>query len=145
MLRSLRGDNGDRQSRERVSSSIPLAPALSNLLRNQLNCVFFYGAARRICPAVTITGYGSCGDTMIDAVAIKSPNRRWDCPSVHFKIPLTKGISSYWYQHRRFGYISLVTFGSRWTPSTRRCQQLPEGRRTEQMRTIGNRTSGSVQ
>lgn len=37
-----------------------------------------------------------------------------------FKIPLTKGISSYWYQHRRFGYISLVTFGSRWTPSTRR-------------------------
>jgi len=37
-----------------------------------------------------------------------------------FKIPLTKGISSYWYQRRRFGYNSLVTSRSRWTPSIRR-------------------------
>lgn len=60
-----------------------------------------------------------------------------------FKIPLTKGISSYWYQRRRFGYNSLVTFGSRWTPRTRSIHRggAPGGQADEQMRTIGNRTS----
>lgn len=65
---------------------------------------------------------------MIDIVAIKiarSPTELRGC----FKIPSTKRISSYWYQHRRFGYISLVTFGSRWTPSVRSAAAatLPEG------------------
>lgn len=108
---------------------------LSNLLRNQLNRVFFLQRRATHLSNRDYNSSRSCGDTMIDAVAIKSPNRRRDCPSARFKIPLTKGISSYWYQHRRFGYISLVTFGSRWTPCTQRaggpnrCELLAIGHR----------------
>jgi len=130
------GDKEDRRSRERVSFSVCiffLGPTLSNLFRNQLNHVFFYSVTHlsgcELRNPLLRRHDDRCRRNKIAKSPMGLPGR--------FKIPLTKGISSYWYQHRRFGYISLVTFGSRWTSR--------EGRRTEQMRTIGNRTSGSVQ
>lgn len=56
---------------------------------------------------------------MIDAAAIKSPNRRRDCPLV-LKFRSRKEFQVIGISIGAFGYISLVTFGSRWTPSTRR-------------------------
>lgn len=107
------GDKGGRRSEERVSFSVPFCPALSNLLRNQLNRVFFYGDAFVQSRQPFLRRHDDrCRRNKIAKSPTGLPGR--------FKIPLTKGISSYWYQHRRFGYISLVTFGSRWTPSTRR-------------------------
>lgn len=101
--------------------------------------IFFYGTAWRILSSRDCNDTRSCRNTMINAVAIKSPNRQRDCPPV-LKFRSRKEISSYWYQHRKFGYISLVTFGSRWTSSIRRrCSRRAGGLNRCELLAIGHR------
>ena len=70
-------DKGDRRSREYVSFSVRVAsypfksPSKSIKLR-----IFLTHSGR------DYNGAHPCGDTMIDAVAIKSQNRRRDCPAI---------------------------------------------------------------